>query len=109
MPKNKSYTPAPPVPPEQEQRLALVLEVLSGQTTVSEAARALGVSRNHFQTILHRGLAGLMQGIGPGAGGRPTKPKELVALQAELTRLRRENDTLQERVGTTDRLLEVAR
>ena len=108
MKKNKSYTPAPPLAPEQEQRLALVLEVLSGQRTVSEAARALGMSRNHFQTILHRGLAGLMQGIGPKMGGRPAKPAELWALEEELTRLRRENEKLQDRVGSTDRLLEVA-
>lgn len=108
MPKKKSYTPAPPMAPEQEQRLSLVLEVLSGKTTVSEAARLLGVSRNHFQTILHRGLEGLMQGIGPKPGGRPAKSKDLANLEAEVAHLRHENEKLQERVGTTDRLLEVA-
>jgi len=108
MKKNKTYTAAPPVAPEREQRLALVLEVLAGETTVSEAARALGMSRNHFQTILHRGLEGLMQGIGPKAPGRPAKLAQLSALEEEVTRLRRENAQLQERVGTTDRLLELA-
>src|SRR5262249_11422533 len=108
MAKNKSYTAAPPVPPEQAERLALVVEVLAGKSTVSEAARRLGVSRNHFQTILHRGLEGLIAGIGPKTGGRPARATELLALEAELTRLRRENAQLQERAGTTDRLLEVA-
>src|SRR4026209_1824827 len=66
------------------------------------------MSRNHFQTILHRGLTGLVEAIGPKAGGRPAKPEELSALEAQVERLRRENTQLQERVGTTDRLLEVA-
>lgn len=108
MKKNKTYTPAPKVAPEQMQRLALMLEVLAGKTTVSQAARTLGMSRNHFQTILHRGLTGLVEAIGPKAGGRPAKPEELSALEAQVERLRRENAQLQERVGTTDRLLEVA-
>jgi transposase-like protein len=108
MKKNKNYTPSPPVPPAQVERLALVVEVLAGQTTVSEAARVLGMSRNHFQTILHRGLEGLLEGIGPKMGGRPAKPKELAKLEAQVMRLRRENEQLKDRVGTTDRLLEVA-
>lgn len=106
--KKKSYTPAPQVPPEMIERVTLIQEVLAGKTTVSEAARALGVSRNHFQTILHRGLSGLLEAIGPKSGGRPAKSKELKDLEAEVLRLRRENAELSERVGTTDRLLEVA-
>ena len=108
MKKNKNYTPAPQVPPEMIERLALIQEVLAGKTTVSEAARSLGVSRNHFQTILHRGLSGLVEAIGTKPAGRPAKPKELKDLEAEVLRLRRENAELSQRVGTTDRLLEVA-
>jgi transposase len=104
----KSYTPAPPVPPEQLQRLTLVVEVLSGLRTVSEAARMLGMSRNHFQTILHRGVAGLTQAITPKEAGRPGKAPEVAELESELAKLRRENARLQERAGTTERLLEVA-
>ena len=106
--KKKNYTPAPPVPPELLERLALVQEVLAGKSTVSEAARRLGVSRNHFQTILHRGLSGLVEGISAKPGGRPPKPREVRALEAQVERLRRENAELLQRVGTTDRLLEVA-
>ena len=108
MNKNKSYSPAPKVAPRLEERLDLILEVLAGKTTVSEAARRLSISRNHFQTLLHRGLTGLVQGVSPKPGGRPAKPQELIELEAELERLRRENAQLKERVGTTDRLLEVA-
>lgn len=108
MKKNKNYTPAPQVAPEQTQRLTLILEVLAGKTTVSEAARTLGVSRNHFQTILHRALTGLVEAISPKAGGRPAKSKEVKNLEAEVLRLRQENAELSERAGTTDRLLELA-
>lgn len=106
--KNKSYTPAPQAAPEQVQRLAMVQEVLAGKITVSEAARTLGLSRNHFQTLLHRASAAMIEAIGPKPPGRPTKSAEQSALEAELARLRRENARLQEQVGTTDRLLEVA-
>lgn len=105
---NKSYTPAPKVAPQLEERLDVILEVLAGKTTVSEAARRLGLSRNHLQTLLHRGLTGLAQGVSPKPGGRPAKPKALMELEAQLERLRRENAQLKERVGTTDRLLEAA-
>jgi hypothetical protein len=108
MTKKKSYTPAPQVPPEMIERLALIQEVLAGKITVSEAARRLGMSRNHFQTILHRGLEALVAAIGPKLAGRPAKSKELQDLEAEVERLRRENAELSERAGTTDRLLEVA-
>lgn len=104
----KRYTPAPPVPPELMQRLALIVEVLAGIKTVSQAARELGISRNHFQTIVHRGVAGLTDAITPKEAGRPGKPPEVAALEVQLVQLRRENARLQERAGTTDRLLEVA-
>lgn len=104
----KSYTPVPVVPPEMMQRLAAIVEVLAGIKTVSEAARSLGLSRNHFQTILHRGVEGLVDAITPKEAGRPAKPEAIASLEAEVARLKRENAHLQERVGSTDRLLEVA-
>jgi hypothetical protein len=103
-----SYTPAPQVPAELMPRLRAIVEVLAGVKTVSEAARSLELSRNHFQTILHRGMLGLVQGITPKAGGRPTIPPQMASLQAQLHRLQRENTRLHKRVSSTDRLLEVA-
>lgn len=108
MAKNKSYTPAPEVAPQLEERLDLIVEVLAGRTTISEAAKKLGISRNHFQTLFHRALMGLAQGASPKPAGRPARPKELLELEQELERLRRENAQLKARVDTTDRLLEAA-
>lgn len=104
----KTYTPAPAVPDEVAQRLMAVMEVLAGVKTVSEAARALNLSRNHFQTILHRGVNALLSEITPKAAGRPAKPEGIATLEAQVEKLRRENAQLQARVGSTDRLLEVA-
>lgn len=103
-----SYTPAPEVPPEARERYQAMLEVLSGTTTVSEAARRLGMSRNHFQTLLHRGLEGLLAGISPGRPGRPGKPEREASLERELAQLKKQNESLEERLGMMDRLMGVA-
>ena len=47
-PTKSNYTAEPDVPPELMPRLAAIIEVLSGVKTVSEAARELDLSRNHF-------------------------------------------------------------
>ena len=104
----KSYTPAPSVPPEMVQRTATILEVIAGRLSVAQAARTLGMSRNHFQTILHRGMGALVESITPKESGRPPKPRQIDSLEQELHRLRRENAHLRERLGTTDRLLQAA-
>ena len=104
----KSYTPAPAVPPEVMGRMAVIVEVLAGIKTVSEAARSLNLSRNHFQSILHKAVEGLIESASVKRAGRPAKPQMQSELEAEVTRLRRENAQLQARVESTDRLLEVA-
>jgi transposase-like protein len=108
MGKKKSYTPAPTVPDEVIQRLQAVMEVLAGVKSVSEAARSLNLSRNHFQTLLNRGVSDLIEAISPHPAGRPPKPEKVADLEVEVAKLRRENAQLQQRVGSTDRLLEVA-
>lgn len=104
----KRYTAAPSVPPQVSERLAMVLEVLAGTRTVSEAARELGMSRNHFQTLLHRGLGALVESITPHAAGRPGKAPEVAHLQAQVESLRRDNARLQDQVGTAERVLKAA-
>lgn len=104
----KSYTPVPEVPPEADERLMVVMEVLAGIKTMTEGARALNLSRNHFQTLVHRGVGAMIEAISPKPAGRPAKPETVATLEAEVEKLRRENAQLQSRVGSTDRLLEVA-
>ena len=106
--KKATYTPMPHVPLELRGRYEAVVGVLSGTTTVSEAARRVGLSRNHFQTVMHRSLEAMIEGLRPKAAGRPAMPARELELLKENERLRRENAQLSERTETTDRLLEVA-
>ena len=102
------YTAAPSVAPEQLPRLTAVIEVMAGVSTVSAAARSLGLSRNHFQTILHRAVAAMLASLETHRGGRPPRHPTLTSLQAELGRLRRENRRLRTQVESTEQLLTVA-
>jgi transposase InsO family protein len=102
------YTKSPEVPPELMPRLAVIVEVLSGVKTVSDAARELNLSRNHFQTILHRALASMVETLEPKEPGRPAKSQALSELEQRLKRLERENTRLKKRVEATDELLGVA-
>jgi hypothetical protein len=98
----------PEVPEEIRERYQVLLEVLAGRETVSGGARRLHLPRNHFQSLLHRGLEGLLEGLSPKPSGRPAKPEKQAQLESEVERLRKENQRLQERVDTVDRLLGVA-
>jgi hypothetical protein len=108
MARKKTYTAAPEVPAEMAERYQVILGAISGAMPVAEAARRLGMSRNHFQTLMHRGLGALMEAIQPKAGGRPKRPERQSQLESELERLRKENTRLKNRVETTDRMLEIA-
>jgi transposase-like protein len=104
----KSYTAMPPVPPEITQRYETVMAVLSGELSVSEGARRLSLSRNHFQSLMHRMQAAMIESLRPHAGGRPPTPEREKELQRERDRLQTENARLRRRVETTDRILGVA-
>jgi transposase-like protein len=103
--KKSNYTAAPEVPEEVKPRFQLILEVLSGAKTVSEAARQLGMSRNHFQTLMHRGLGGMVEALTPRTAGRPAKPEREAELESEVERLHRENEQLAEQGQMVQRLL----
>jgi transposase-like protein len=106
--KTKTYTPLPALGPEVAARYRTVLEVLSGALTVSEGARRLGLSRNHFQSLMHRAMGSMVEELTPTAGGRPPTPEAERRLREENERLLAENQRLRQRVETTDHILSVA-
>lgn len=103
-----TYTPSPEVPPELSARLAVILQVLSGEKSVSEAARELSLSRNHFQSILHRSLAAMIAELAPKEPGRKPKPEMLSELQQRMKKVERENSRLKSQVEATHELITVA-
>jgi cell division septum initiation protein DivIVA len=105
--KTKTYTAAPEVPEHLQKRYATMLAVQSGAMTVSDGARELGMSRNHFQSMLHRGLQGLLEGLSPKAPGRPPTPEAEAKLRQENERLRRENEKLKAQVANTHQMVEL--
>jgi hypothetical protein len=106
--EKKGYTSMPTVPPEIAMRYQTVMAVLSGELSVSEGARRLQLSRNHFQTLMHRMQARMIESLAPRAGGRPSTPEREKQLQRDLEKLQAENARLRRRVETTDRILGIA-
>lgn len=107
--KKKTYTPAPEVPEDMRARYLAVMDVISGQTTVSEAARRIGMSRNHFQTLVHRAQEGMLERLTPGVPGRPAKSEREAELERELAELRRKQTRLEQRLEMTDKVMGLAK
>jgi transposase InsO family protein len=105
---SSNYTPSPQIPQELAPRVALILEVLSGAKTVSEAAREANLSRNHFQSLLNRSVGSMVQALTPQEPGRKPKPQMLSEMERRLRKLERENSRLKKRVEATDELIMVA-
>ena len=106
--KKSTYTPAPEPQGELLMRVQTILAVQGGILTVSEAAKRLGMSRNHFQTLMHRGLHALVEAVMPKPAGRPAKPEEQVKLEQEVKLLRAENAKLRAQLDSSKRFLSVA-
>jgi transposase len=109
MPSKKSdYVPAPTVEAEMERRYLAVLKVVSGAATVTDAAKELGLSRNRFQTLMHRGLTALVNELVPKLPGPTPVSDSERALRAENEQLKRHVLRLESRVETVDRMLGIA-
>lgn len=102
-----SYTKLPAVPSEIVPRLTAVLAVLGGIKTVTAAAQDLGLSRNRFQSLMHRSLEALVTALAVQPAGRPATPATERRLQVQVARLARENAALQKRLELNARLMEV--
>ena len=108
MDKKKTYVPMPAIDPAMTERYETVMQAINGTITVSEGARRLNLSRNHFQSLMHRALGSFVEELIPKVGGRPAMPERERQLQEETQRLRQENEHLRRQVETTDRILNVA-
>jgi hypothetical protein len=111
MPKDRppTYTPAPepPTDPDLRRRYEAIMGVLAQRLEVTTAAQSIGMSRNHFQTILHRAITAIIEAITPKPAGRPAKPAREAQLEAENAELRAELESMRNRSTMIDRLMGV--
>lgn len=105
--KKKTYTPMPEVPQAIRERYLTVMAVQSGAMTVSAAARRLDMSRNQFQSLMHKAMAGMIDAMMPKPSGRRPRPEAEAKLRAQTDKLRRDNEKLKTQVGSTHQMLEM--
>jgi len=109
MPKDRpaSYKPAPepPTDPALRRRYDAIMAVIAETQTVTAAAESLDMSRNHFQTILHRVLEAMIDAMTPKPAGRPAKPEREAALEAELAQVKAELVALQSHTAMMKRMM----
>lgn len=110
--------PKPPDPAEADPRAvaerakltaAVVLDVLAGNRSPTDAASALGLSVARYYVIEDQAITGLIAGCGPRQRGRQPDPgKELARMTAENQRLTQALLRQQALVRTSQRSLGVA-
>jgi transposase-like protein len=66
-------------PDRLKHRLRVILETLTDERTVQEAAKELGVSEARFHELRHQALTAALEGIAPGRPGRPRKEEPVEA------------------------------
>ena len=82
-----------------KQRAELILQVRSGRITATEAAQALGISRQQYYQWEQRALAALLSALEDQPAGRPKAPSdpEKEALQRRVQQLEQEVQRQQQR------------
>jgi transposase-like protein len=76
-----------------KRRLRVVLETISGERSVEQACEELGVSASRFHDLRREALQAALDGLTPGAAGRP-KHEDPSADYERLKALERENQEL---------------
>jgi hypothetical protein len=85
---------------------ALVLEVLAGMRTPSEASTVLGVTVMRYYVLERRALEGMVQALQPRAKGKKRRPEDALAEAGrEKVRLEREKGRLQALVRAAQRTM----
>ena len=98
-PKGIGHVDALTGPEQEKARLRVILRTISGDLTVGEACRELGVSEARLHGLRHQALQGALDGLLP---GRPGPPR--IEEPEEARQVRR----LEERVEELDLDLEIA-
>jgi hypothetical protein len=107
--KTKPKTAKDEASREAKRMAAILLDVLAGSRTPTQAAETLGVSLPRYYQLESRGLDGLLMACEPRPRGRQTSSKAAdETLRRDNERLRRELSRQQSLVRLTQRTLGVA-
>jgi transposase InsO family protein len=106
--RKSGYTRVPDVPPELLERFIEMVRVLSGDQTVTGAAKKLGLSRVQMQTVQHRFIEGAIVGMSARPSGPRPKSDREKELEDRVKRLEGELRTTQEHAAMLERFVEVA-
>src|SRR5688572_8528387 len=83
-----------------KERAAIILQVRSGQLTVTQAAQQLGLSRQRYYELEQAALQAMIQALEPKAPGRPPDPRpspEQMKLEQRVMHLEKELHAYQQR------------
>ena len=81
---------------DEKRRLKVVLETISGEKTIEQACEELHVSASRFHDLRREALQAALDGLTPGAAGRPkhddpaVDPDHVKALETENKQLKEE-------------------
>jgi len=92
-----------------QQRCLMVLNVLSGETPVSDAIQAAGISRGTYYQLETRALSAMLRALGPlaNAEGLETSPvRQIAVLEAKVKELERANRRGQRLLLMTRRVIQ---
>ncbi len=112
-PARKPRAPYPKLPeasedPEAKRLCAVILEVLGGARTPTDAAGALGVSVPRYYAIEAKALRGLLRACQRRPRGRRrTAESELAQFKGDIERLTKERDRLQALLRVSQRAMGV--
>lgn len=91
---------------DAKRRAVMILEVLAGLRTPSEASAALGITAMRYYVLERRALEGMVGALGPRPKGRRQRPEDALAeLRREKVRLEREGGRLQALVRAAQRTM----
>lgn len=109
-PRRKPFRLSPPTAsPQARRQAAAILEVLAGVLRPAEAAQALSTSLPRYYQLERRALTALLAACEPVLrGSRVNHARQLVVLERENRRLKRECDRQQALVRAVERSLGLA-
>src|SRR5207302_5615420 len=106
--ESSSYESQPEIPPGLKKRFELIRAVIAESTTISEAARELGMARVNMQTLVHRVEAAIVATLQPRSTGPATRPPAEKQLEARIAQLDKENARLKKQLQAADDMMMAA-